>query len=194
MSLFCWTQRKIFWRMWETEQFCGTIDFHSFFSYYGSQWCPKTAWLQKSFFKISSSVFCRTKKFIQVWNYLRVSKWWQNFHFWVNYPFKHCFCKLALYQAPFWYITTTFYSKINLCTITSSFTLKICLITDIKWVANRFSFWLQSIILNWVCIKRWIKDPKRVVRRCWQCKGWKDRKWYHSRLKSNMTSARPSGL
>ncbi len=22
------------------------------------------------------------------WNYQRVSKWWQNFHFWVNYPFK----------------------------------------------------------------------------------------------------------
>ncbi len=29
MCLFCWTQRKIFWRMWETEQFWGTIDFHS---------------------------------------------------------------------------------------------------------------------------------------------------------------------
>ncbi len=57
-----------------------------FFSYYGSQWCPKTAWLQ-TFFKISSFVFGRTKNFIQVWNYLRVSKW-QNFHFWVNYPFK----------------------------------------------------------------------------------------------------------
>ncbi len=84
MSLFCRTQRKIFWRMWETEQF-----FHSiFFPYYGSQWCPKTAWLQ-TFFKIPSFVFGRTKKFIQVWNYLRVSKWWQNFHFWVNYPFNH---------------------------------------------------------------------------------------------------------
>ncbi len=59
MYLFCWTQRKIFWRMWETEQFWGTIDFHSFFSYYGSQWCPKTAWLQ-TFFKISSFVFGRT--------------------------------------------------------------------------------------------------------------------------------------
>ncbi len=31
MSLFCWTQRKIFWRMWETEQFWGTIDFHSIY-------------------------------------------------------------------------------------------------------------------------------------------------------------------
>ncbi len=36
-----------------------------FLSYYGSQWCPKTAWLQ-TFFKISSFVFCRTKKCIQV--------------------------------------------------------------------------------------------------------------------------------
>ncbi len=26
-----WTQRKIFCRMWETEQFWGTIDFHSIF-------------------------------------------------------------------------------------------------------------------------------------------------------------------
>ncbi len=57
-----------------------------FFPYYGSQWCPKTAWLQ-IFFRISSFVFSRTKKFIQVRNYLRVNKWWQNFHFWVNYPF-----------------------------------------------------------------------------------------------------------
>ncbi len=64
-----------------------------FFSYYGSQWCPKTAWLQ-TFFKISSFVFSRTKKFIQVWNYLRMSKWWQNFHFWVNYPFKPSYCSL----------------------------------------------------------------------------------------------------
>ncbi len=23
------------------------------------------------------------------WNYLRVSKWWHNFQFWVNYPFKY---------------------------------------------------------------------------------------------------------
>ncbi len=49
--------------------------------------CPRTA-LFPTFFRISSFVFSRTKTFIQVWNYLRVSKWWQNFHFWVNYPFK----------------------------------------------------------------------------------------------------------
>ncbi len=32
-----------------------------------------------TFFKISSFVFSRRKKLIQVWNKLRVSKWWQNF-------------------------------------------------------------------------------------------------------------------
>ncbi len=30
----------------------------------------------------------KAKKFLQVWKYLRGSKGWQNFHFWVNYPFK----------------------------------------------------------------------------------------------------------
>ncbi len=70
-----------------------------FFSYYGSQWCPKTAWLQ-TFFKISSVVFSRTKKFIQVWNYLRVSKWWQNFDFWVNYPFKYMFSCFSVSTLP----------------------------------------------------------------------------------------------
>jgi len=28
------------------------------------------------------------KEIIQVCNNLKVSKWWQNFHFWVEYPFK----------------------------------------------------------------------------------------------------------
>ncbi len=58
----------------------------SIFSYYWSQWFPKTAWLQ-TFFRISSFVF-RTNTFIPVWIYLRMSTWWQHFHFWVNYPFK----------------------------------------------------------------------------------------------------------
>jgi len=44
----------------------------------------------QSFFKISSFVFSRQKKLIQVCNNLRVSEWWQHFHFWVEYPFKLC--------------------------------------------------------------------------------------------------------
>ncbi len=41
-------------------------------------------------FIISSFVFNIRKKLIQVWNDMRVSKWWQHFHFWVNYSFKYC--------------------------------------------------------------------------------------------------------
>jgi len=41
------------------------------FSYYGSQWGP-TVWLT-IFFKISSFVFSRRKKFIQHWNKLMVN-------------------------------------------------------------------------------------------------------------------------
>ncbi len=74
--------------MWETEQFWGTIDFHSifFFLLIEVNGAPKPP-DYKLILQISSFVFGRTKKFTQVWNYLRVSKWWQNFHFWVNYPF-----------------------------------------------------------------------------------------------------------
>ncbi len=28
-------------------------------------------------------------KALQVWNDMRMSYYWQNFHFWVNYPFKY---------------------------------------------------------------------------------------------------------
>jgi len=41
--------------------------------------------------KIFSEIF--SWKFIPVWNDMRASNWWQNFHFWVNYPFK-MFCFL----------------------------------------------------------------------------------------------------
>jgi len=35
--------------------------------------------------KRSSSVFRRWTKVLRVWNDIRVSKWWQKFHFWVKY-------------------------------------------------------------------------------------------------------------
>jgi len=40
-------------------------------------------WLPK-FFQISSFVFSRTKKFLQVWNNMRCLNY---YNFWVNYPF-----------------------------------------------------------------------------------------------------------
>jgi len=56
-----------------SKQLMGPIDIHSiFFSYYGSQWGLGPVWLP-IFLKISSFVFSRRKKFIQVWNNMRVS-------------------------------------------------------------------------------------------------------------------------
>ncbi len=58
-------------------------DFHSIFFFYNrSQWGPTTVW----FFKISSFVFNIRNKLIQVWNDMRVNKWWQCF-FGVNHSF-----------------------------------------------------------------------------------------------------------
>jgi len=79
LSLFCWTQRKIFWRMSVTRQLTDTVCFHS-------RKKIKILW-KLPFFKISSFVLIKSKKLIQVWNKLRVSKWWLDFHFWANYPF-----------------------------------------------------------------------------------------------------------
>ncbi len=101
MCLF-WTQRKIFWRKFVIRLFWGTIDFHSRRQkYYGSHWCPRTA-LFPSFFKISSFVFSRTNTFIQVWIYLRMSKWWQDFHFWVHCPFNSCLIVSDSSEMLFW--------------------------------------------------------------------------------------------
>ncbi len=84
MSLFCWTQRNIFCRMWETEQFWGTIDFHSIYFFL----------LWKFSYNSQNSLIIN---FLQ-----NIVTEWQNFHFWVNYPFKSwpCVCErvwLCLY-------------------------------------------------------------------------------------------------
>ncbi len=49
---------------------------------------PQNNLIFKLFFKISP--LCSDKHIHTGWIYLKVSKWWQNFHFWVNYPFKIC--------------------------------------------------------------------------------------------------------
>ncbi len=87
MSLFLNTKEDILKNVGKQSSSGAPLTSIVFFPYYGSQWFPKTACLQ-TFPIISSFVFSRTKTCIQVWNYLRVSKWWQNFHFSVNYPFK----------------------------------------------------------------------------------------------------------
>ncbi len=54
---------------------------------YRSRWLPSTVWFP-TFFKISSIVFNRRDKLLQVWNNMRESKLWHHFHFCMNYPFK----------------------------------------------------------------------------------------------------------
>ncbi len=49
--------------------------------YYGSEW------LLFGYQHSSKYLLQQKEKLIQVWNNLRVSKWWQNFHFWMNYSF-----------------------------------------------------------------------------------------------------------
>jgi len=69
LFFFCWIQKKIFWRMWVTKQLTVATDFLSIFS---------ILW------KSLATVNCTGLK--QHEN----ERWWQNFHFWLNYPFKAC--------------------------------------------------------------------------------------------------------
>ncbi len=102
-----------------------------FFSYYWSQWCPKTAWLQ-TFFKISSFVF-RTNTFIQVW-----SKWWQNFHFWVYCPFK---CRQPALLAEAIYTNSAHQRVIGRVNTTTEEHLTTALVTQmIKRLSFTFTF------------------------------------------------------
>ncbi len=72
VSFFCWTQ--IFWRILITKQLVVAIDFHILFLH-GS--LPAIFWLP--YFS----------------KYHIGDKWWQNFHFWVNYPFHILFIRYS---------------------------------------------------------------------------------------------------
>ncbi len=78
----------IFWRMLVSKQLLvpnWLPYFILFFPPYGSQWGTETAWLT-TFLNMSPCTFHRRKKLTQVWQSLKVSKWW----WWQNfcYPFK----------------------------------------------------------------------------------------------------------
>ncbi len=79
--------RKIFWRKFVTGYFGAPLTSIVGKKIRWKSMVPQRTALFPTFFIISSFVFSRTNTFIQSWNYW-VSKWWQNFHFWVNYPFK----------------------------------------------------------------------------------------------------------
>jgi len=62
----------------------GAIYFHSCFSPHME---VNGAHINCSVIHILLNIFRRRMKFIQIWNNFGVSKRWQNFHLWVNYPF-----------------------------------------------------------------------------------------------------------
>ncbi len=103
---FCWTQKKICWRIWVTKQLMVPIDF--------IEW-KKIPWKSKgtnNFIQISSFVFNRRNKLIQGWGNLWVSKWWKNLHFGVNYPF-------YLYIEVYFFYLLKKFSFIHLLTLCS---------------------------------------------------------------------------
>ncbi len=55
---------------------------------YGSEWLLSTVWLPTLFKIASLFVVYHRRKSLPVWNNPVLSKWWQNFHFGVNYSFK----------------------------------------------------------------------------------------------------------
>ncbi len=85
MCLFCWTQRKIFWRMWGTEQFW-IIVFSSTVEVNGAQNSLITNFLQNIFLCVQQNKHIHTGLEILGW----VND--DEFHFWVNYPFNIVLC------------------------------------------------------------------------------------------------------
>ncbi len=86
MSLFCRTQRKIFWRKFVTRLFWGTIDFHSrkknTLEVNGA---PELLCFPHSseYLPLCSAEQRHSYRFGNTWGWVN-----DNFHFWVNYPFK----------------------------------------------------------------------------------------------------------
>ncbi len=68
-----------------TKQLPVAIDFHIIFLHTMEVNGYRQLFGYQQFFKVS---LCSTEESMRVWNSLRVSKWWQNFRLWENYPFK----------------------------------------------------------------------------------------------------------
>ncbi len=149
---------KIFWRMWETEQIWGTIDFHSIcFAIMEVNGAPK-----QPGYKLSSKYLplCSAEKrlFIQVWNYLRVSKWWQNCHFWVNYTSKISF----FFFSVFFLIIIVEQHSLNLNPW--HFTL---IKLEIKRIRKADEFLIPTLTVDLTVIMYWLT----VLVLCWEISG-----------------------
>ncbi len=89
VSFFLWTQDEIFCRLCVTKQLTVPIDFHIIFFHA----MEVNGYRQLFGYQHSSNDFllCSTEE----WNKLRLSKWWQKYHLWVNY---HCNCHSNVYE------------------------------------------------------------------------------------------------
>ncbi len=79
ISFFCWSQNTIFWGILVIKQLTSIV-----FSILWKSMATVNYMVSNSHFIFS--LHNRTKKLLQVWNNLRLSKWWQ-FSFLVNYLF-----------------------------------------------------------------------------------------------------------
>ncbi len=86
-----------------TKELLVAIDFYSMGKILWKSMVTSTVWLQHSSkYLLLCSSTTKTKKLIQVWKNMMASQWWQNCHFWVNYPIfglaigLHCFLTLLV--------------------------------------------------------------------------------------------------
>ncbi len=135
--------KKIFWRMLVIKQSMVLIDFYSISFSTMEVSGGQQLFGSLKFFRISHFVFNIRNKLLQVWNDTRVSKWWQNFNFWVNYTFNQTVLCVIVYC-----------KEKNLAVNKSVF-----LLNNYKIKRFNLSFYSSSFIFHTV----WLS----VV--CWQC-------------------------
>ncbi len=100
MSLFCWTQRNIFWRTWETEQFWGTIDVPTM----DVNGAPKQPGykLSSEYIPLCSAEQRNPYGFGTTWGWVNYDR---IFIFWAIYPFNLYFMSFIPRMTTLWHQT-----------------------------------------------------------------------------------------
>ncbi len=105
-------------------------------------------------------LLCSAEKrlFIQVWNYLRVSKWWQNCHFWVNYT-----SKISFFFSVFFFIIIVEQHSLNLNPWHFTW-IKL----EIKRIRKADEFLIPTLTVDLTVIMYWLTV---LVLLCWEISG-----------------------
>ncbi len=124
ISSYISSERLYFEECWQIKQLLVAIDLESIYILTTSNYLV-TSTLQNIFFCVQ-----------QVWNNIRVSKWWYHSHFWMNYPFKcltnndvivifanWLFCKLVMIKIT---IIITILASVPTCNIVLFFISTYC--------------------------------------------------------------------